>query len=72
MMMAATEVGISFTRSAGETGRRAMWQWTHSIGSDAVNGSVPVTISYSVTPRAYRSLRESMDRFIRPVCSGAM
>ena len=30
---------------SGGTGCRAMWQWTHSIGSAAVNGSAPVSIS---------------------------
>jgi hypothetical protein len=39
---------------------------------DAANGSVPVSISYRTTPIEYRSLRESIDRFIRRVCSGAM
>ena len=37
-----------------------------------MNGSTPVSISYSVTPSEYRSLRESMERFMQPVCSGAM
>ena len=32
------------TRSAGGTGRRAMWQCTNSIRSGAVNGSTPVSI----------------------------
>ena len=72
MMSAETALGTSCSRSAGGTGCLAMWQCTHSIGSDAVKGRLPVSISYSVTPRAYRSLRASIDRFIRPVCSGAM
>ena len=72
MVIVEMTPGTSFSRSAGGTGRRAMWQWIHSIGSEAENGRLPVTISYSVTPRPYRSLRESSDRFIRPVCSGAM
>ena len=72
MMSAETALGTSGRRSAGGAGRRARWQCTHAIGSDAVKGRLPVTISYSVTPRAYRSLRASIDRFIRPVCSGAM
>jgi len=42
------------------------------MGSAALKGSAPVSSSYSVIPREYRSLRESIDRFIRPVCSGAM
>ena len=45
MMIADTAGGTSLARSAGGTGCRAVWQCTHSIGSDAVNGSVPVTIS---------------------------
>ena len=36
--------GIPFTRSLGGTGGRATWQWIHSIGSAAVNGSAPVSI----------------------------
>ena len=36
--------GTLSSRSLGGTGLRAMWQWTHSIGSDAVNGSAPVSI----------------------------
>ena len=36
--------GTVADRSAGGTGLRAMWQWTHSIGSDALNGSEPVSI----------------------------
>src|SRR3979409_533614 len=59
-------------RSRGEIGCRAMWQWTHSRGSAPENGSAPVSILYSVTPNEYRSLRVSIDRFIRPVFSGAM
>ena len=39
-----------FTRSRGGIGLRAIWQWIHSIGSEAVNGSTPVSISYRVTP----------------------
>ena len=31
--------------SLGGTGCRAMWQWTHSIGSEAAKGSAPVSIS---------------------------
>ena len=29
---------------AGGTGFLATWQWTHSIGSDAMKGRVPVSI----------------------------
>ncbi|MGX1256223.1 hypothetical protein AB7M37_000719 [Sinorhizobium fredii] len=50
MTIAATGFGIPLTRSSGGIGCLAMWQWIHSIGSEAVNGSVPVSISYSVTP----------------------
>src|ERR1700722_9753957 len=38
MITAETEAGTVLNRSRGETGFLAMWQWTHSIGSDAVNG----------------------------------
>ena len=37
--------GIPLARSPGGVGCRAMWQWTHSIGSAAVKGSAPVSIS---------------------------
>jgi hypothetical protein len=37
--------GISFNRSAGVNGCLATWQWIHSMGSEAVNGSAPVSIS---------------------------
>ena len=33
------------TRAPGGVGCRAMWQWTHSMGSAAVKGSAPVSIS---------------------------
>ncbi len=36
--------GTPGTHSQGGTGWRAMWQWTHSMGSVAVNGSAPVSI----------------------------
>ena len=45
MTIAETERGTSFSRSAGGTGRLAMWQCTHSIGSEAVKGRLPVSIS---------------------------
>ena len=45
MMMAETCAGTFATRSLGGIGCRAMWQCTHSIGSDAVNGRLPVSIS---------------------------
>ena len=38
-------LGDGSRRSRGATGVLAIWQWTHSMGSDAVNGSVPVSIS---------------------------
>ena len=44
MTIAETAPGISFSRSAGGTGRLAMWQCTHSMGSAAVNGRAPVSI----------------------------
>ena len=52
MMMAEIDEGISFSRSQGGTGRRAIWPCTNSIGSDAVKGKPPVNISYSATPSA--------------------
>ena len=51
MMIWETAIGILSNRSLGGTGLLAIWQWTHSIGSDAVNGSEPVSNWYSVTPR---------------------
>ncbi|KSV92196.1 hypothetical protein N181_29965 [Sinorhizobium fredii USDA 205] len=45
------------TRSSGGIGCLAMWQWIHSMGSEAVNGSVPVSISYSVTPGTVHATR---------------
>ena len=45
MMIAETAAGMLADRSLGGAGCRAMWQCTHSIGSDAVNGSAPVSIS---------------------------
>ena len=44
MTMAESAAGTLANRSAGGSGCRAIWQWTHSMGSDAVNGSVPVSI----------------------------
>ena len=44
MMIAETAAGIFSSRSLGGAGFLAMWQCTHSIGSDAVNGSEPVSI----------------------------
>ena len=49
-MIAETAVGALFDRSLAGTACLAMWQCTHSIGSEAVNGRVPVTIWYSVIP----------------------
>ena len=42
--MSEIGAGIAGDRSAGGVGLRAMWQWTHSIGSAAVNGRRPVSI----------------------------
>jgi hypothetical protein len=39
-----TAAGIVSNRSLGGAGFLAIWQCTHSIGSDAVNGSEPVNI----------------------------
>ena len=44
MMICETGAGIVASRSAGGTGFLAIWQWTHSMGSAAVNGSEPVSI----------------------------
>ncbi len=44
-MMASTGPGMPGARSRGGVAGRAMWQWIHSIGSDAENGSDPVIIS---------------------------
>ncbi len=48
--MAEIAAGMSVLRSSGATGCLAMWQWIHSIGSDAVKGRVPLDTWYSVTP----------------------
>jgi hypothetical protein len=45
MTMAESMSGMPFSRSAGGTGRRAMWACTHAIGSDAANGRLPVNSS---------------------------
>ena len=52
MTMAESAAGTPSTRSPGGTGRRAIWQCTHSIGSLALNGKRPVSIWYSTTPTA--------------------
>ena len=44
MMICEIGAGSVPNRSLGGTGFLAMWQCTHSMGSDAVNGSVPVSI----------------------------
>jgi hypothetical protein len=64
--------GTSPARVSGGGGFRATWQCTHSRGSEAVKGRLPVSAWQSVTPSEYRSLRESTERFILPVCSGDM
>ena len=43
--IAESGAGISFATWSGVIGCRAMWQCTHSIGSEAVKGSTPVSIS---------------------------
>ena len=45
MMIAETGAGTVSSRSLGGTGFLAIWQCTHSIGSAAVKGSGPVSIS---------------------------
>src|ERR1700730_10252957 len=39
--IADTEAGTLLERSSGGVGFLAMWQWTHSIGSEAVKGRPP-------------------------------
>ena len=51
-MIADSGAGTFSDRSLGDTGCRAIWQWTHSIGSDALKGSAPVSIWYRLTPSA--------------------
>ena len=60
---------------------RQIVEWRRMPGDVAMNPfqgigrrerQTPVSIWYSVTPSEYRSLRGSIDRFIRPVCSGDM
>jgi hypothetical protein len=43
--------GSGTARSAGDTGSRAMWQWTHLRGSSAANGNALVSIWYKVTTK---------------------
>ena len=45
IVIAETAAGTLLSRSPGVAGCLAIWQCTHSIGSDAVNGRVPVSIS---------------------------
>ena len=52
MTMLEIDAGMLSSRSAGVTGVLAIWQWTHSIGSAALNGRLPVNIWYKVTPKA--------------------
>jgi hypothetical protein len=59
-------------RSSGDTGTRAMCAWINPSGSLPSNGRAPVSAKYSVAPSAYKSLRESTPRPMRPDCSGAM
>ena len=51
MMIAETGPGTFFDRSLGGAGCLAMWQCTHSIGSEAVNGRLPVMGHDPDTPR---------------------
>ena len=44
MITCEIATGIFSSRSLGGAGLLAIWQCTHSIGSDAVNGSTPVSI----------------------------
>ena len=44
MMIPEAAAGIFSRRTFGGTGFLATWQCTHSIESDAVNGSEPVSI----------------------------
>ncbi|CAB3810662.1 hypothetical protein LMG28614_07317 [Paraburkholderia ultramafica] len=44
MTICETGGGMVVNRSPGGTGVLAIWQCTHSIGSAAVKGSVPVSI----------------------------
>jgi YVTN family beta-propeller protein len=39
------KLALRHQRTAGGSGCRAIWQCTHSIGSDAVNGRLPISIS---------------------------
>ena len=48
--MRASGSGTSGTSSEAEGGARATWQWTHSTGSFASKGSLPVSIWKKVTP----------------------
>ena len=43
--MSETTRGIVGVRTHGGTGVRAMWLWTSSIASLALNGTEPVSIS---------------------------
>jgi hypothetical protein len=45
MMIADTARGTPFDRPQGGGGCLAMWQCTSSIGSEAVNERLPVSIS---------------------------
>jgi hypothetical protein len=44
MMIAEGTAGTPGMRAASGVGRLATWQCTHSMGSDALNGSAPVSI----------------------------
>ena len=69
--MAHTGSGTA-ARSEGRVGRRAMWQWTHSRGSAAANGSAPA--KHPIQGDAQRvKIATGINRTVmKPVCSGAM
>jgi hypothetical protein len=72
MMIAETEPGTPDNRSLGDTGCLATWQCTsfHRIGS--AEGQTTGQHLIKRDAEGVESLRESIERFIRPVCSGAM
>ena len=67
-----TTPGTSFSRSAGGVGCLAMWQWTHSIGSDARERQGAREHLVERDAERVEIAAGVDDRFIRPVCSGAM
>jgi len=60
-------------RSLAVVGWRANVAVEPFQGSAAANGSAPVSIWYNVTPQRNRDpLRASVERLMRPVCSGSI